>query len=81
MNIPDARMASDQLVASKGGNTQTALTKVLVDAIYTSIGAKTDSATISISGKNGEDVRKIISELRTKGYRITQNGTDLTATW
>lgn len=81
MNIPDARVASDSTIAGKAGNTTVALEKVVGDAITTAIGAKDVSATFSIVGKNASDVMAIHQELRRKGYKVSQSGTNVTLTW
>lgn len=79
MNIPDARLASDQV--SAGRETGLAFNKVLIDAISTSIGAQSNTATVSFSGKAGADVMRTLQELKQKGYRVTQSGTNMTVTW
>lgn len=78
MEIPTARDTSDQTI---GGDTHTALIKVVADAINSAVGRKTSSATFSISGKNGPDIMQVIMELRRKGHRISQSGTDITISW
>lgn len=81
MDIPHARESSDSTNASKAGDTSVALAKVVTDAITTSIGTKTATATFSVSGKQAMDVMATIQDLRRKGYRVSQSGTDFTITW
>lgn len=81
MSIPDARASSDQTNAGKAGDTSVALEKVVTDAIATSVGTKTASATFSVSGKQASDIMATIQDLKRKGYRVTQSGTDFTITW
>jgi len=81
MNLPDARLASDSTAANISGDTSVAFQKVTLDAISTSIGNKTNSATISCSGKAGADVMATLQELMRKGYKVTRSGTYLTISW
>ncbi len=81
MIIPDARSTSDMTNANKNLETGVAFTKVVIDAINTSVGSKTNSATFSVSGKAGADVMSAIQDLRRKGFKLTQVGTDVTVSW
>jgi len=81
MNLPDARTTQDSIAAGKSGETMVAFQKVVSDAITTAIGNKGSSATVSMSGKAGADVMHTLQDLRSKGYKVTQSGTDWTVTW
>lgn len=81
MNIPDARTAQDSVTAGKAGDTMVAFQKVVSDAIITSIGNKTNSATISTRNKSGRDVMRALQDLKTKGFTVSPSGTDWTVTW
>jgi hypothetical protein len=78
MNIPDARQANDQSIA---GDSHAAFLKVVIDAIDSSVGSKTNSATISFSGKAGADVMNTLGELKRKGYKVSQSSTNWTISW
>lgn len=81
MIIPDARTASDMTNASIMNDTNVSLNKTILDAINTSIGNKSKTATVSFSGKSGMDVMNGLQELRRKGFNVTQSGTNLTINW
>lgn len=81
MNIQDARSTQDAVAAGRAGDTMVPFQKVISDAIATSIGNKTNSATISFSGKAGADVMRSLQALKEKGYKVAQSGTDWTITW
>lgn len=81
MNIPDARQTSDAVAAGKAGDTAVGFIKVVSDAITTAIGSKLNSATVSFSGKSAPDVMAQLQELKRKGYRVSQSGTDWTVSW
>jgi peptidoglycan hydrolase-like protein with peptidoglycan-binding domain len=78
MNIPDARSTQDALSANLKNSTDVALTKVVVDAISTAVGAKANSATFSTLNKSGEDVMRVVQDLRRKGYKVDRSGTNIT---
>lgn len=78
MNIPDARQANDQ---SAAGDTHAAFIKIVIDAIDSSVGNKTNSAVISFNGKQGSDIMNTLGELKRKGYRVSQSGTNWTISW
>jgi hypothetical protein len=77
-SIPEARTVADQTAA---GDTHTAFIKTVTDAIDTSVATRGSSATISISGKSAADVMNTLSDLKRKGYRVAQSGTNWTVSW
>jgi len=81
MIIPSARSVQDSISASGNGDTSIAFLKVVSDAISTAVGTKSNSATVSVSGKQGPDVMATIQDLRSKGYRISGSSTNLTISW
>lgn len=82
MVIPDARASADATNANIGGDTSVVLIKSAVDAISTAVGNKTNTATITISGKSGSDIMVVLQQLKQKGYKVTNNsGSTLSVSW
>jgi hypothetical protein len=78
MFIQDARMSSD---FSAAGDSSAAFAKVVLDAISTSVGLKSNTATFSTSGKTGADVMAVLQDLRRKGYKVSATGSNVTISW
>ncbi len=81
MIIPDARIISDLTNANKANDTNASFNKTITDALNVGAMNKTNSATISFSGKQAMDVMDGLSELKRRGYNVTQTGTNFTITW
>ncbi len=81
MSIPTARETQDAIAAGNANDTSVAFEKTVADAVTTAIGNKATSATVSFSGKSGADVMGILQELRRKGHKVAQSGTNWTITW
>lgn len=81
MPIPSARSTQDSIQAGNAGDTFVAFEKLVNDAINTAVGNKSTSATITITGKQGRDIMRVLGELRSNGYRVASDGTTWTITW
>lgn len=79
--IPDARQAQDSVAAGNAGDTSISFEKSVIDAMSTSIGNKSRTATVSMSGKTAADIMAVYQELRRKGHGVTLSGSNMTINW
>ncbi len=79
MILPYARDCMD--MTSSGSNTNAYICLALSQIATALQTAGTYSCTLTVSGKDGQDVKAVMKELLNKGYRVTQTTTTLTIKW
>lgn len=79
MIFPEARQCAD-LVADKALE-QNVFVGDVFDAIATAVGTGAYTAQIAIATYEGEEITPVVTELRQKGYYVTNDGTNLDIYW
>lgn len=64
-----------------GALEQNAFVAAVMEQLGDALVAKTTSTTVAIATYEGEEVSPVISDLRQKGYTVTNDGTNLTISW
>ncbi len=81
MILPDARDCMDMTSSASNTNAYMCLALLQIATALSTTGPGTYSCTLTVSGKDGQDVAAVKKALLNKGFRVTQTTTTLTIKW